>query len=138
MNKDFFRSYFYYILLKFSMITMIEKEKIKAETRALYDDSDIKTLRGLIFLTLCLKFLYTRQAIFIFSAIAPLCTAIYMYLNGFGIFILLSASLVHYLVYRITLAIAEKDGMREDYAEQVIVYQELKVILGEKKISGID
>jgi hypothetical protein len=38
------------------------------------------------------------------------------------------------LVYRITLAIAEKDGMREDYAEQVIVYQELKVILGEKKI----
>jgi len=45
---------------------------------------------------------------------------------------------VHYLVYRITLAIAEKDGMREDYAEQVIVYQELKVILGEKKISGND
>ncbi len=107
--------------------------KIQQETRELYQDAGIKTLKGLIFLTLCTRNLSTRHAIFILSAIVPFITSLYMYSMGVGLVVFPTAMVVHFFICKIAYVLAEKDGMQKDYEEQDIIYRELKVILDEKR-----
>ena len=108
--------------------------KIQQETRELYHDAGIKSLKGLIFLTLCTRNLFTRQAIFFISAIVPLFTSLYLYSVGVGLVVFPAAMVVHFCVCKIAFVLAEKDGMQKDFEEQDIIYRELKVILREKYI----
>jgi hypothetical protein len=115
------------------MITYNQKLKIQEETRNDYADAGLKTLKGLIFLTGCVRNMCTRSALFIGLAIPQFIVAIFLFYRGFGAQIFLIAGLVHFLVYTFLAAWAEKDGIKSDFEEQNIIYQELKAMLTEKQ-----
>lgn len=112
----------------------MNKVKIQTETRELYHDAGIKTLKGLIFLTLCTRNIFTKMAIFIISAIVPLFTSIFLYANGIGFIVFPTAMIVHFCICQIAFLEAEKDGMRESFEEQQVILKELRAILAEKRL----
>jgi len=115
------------------MLTYNQTLKIQEETRNDYGDAGLKTLKGLIFLTGCVRNMCTRSALFIGLAVPQSIVAFFLFYRGFGAQIFLMAGLVHFLVYAFLAAWAEKEGMRADFEEQNIIYRELKAMLAEKR-----
>jgi hypothetical protein len=115
------------------MLTYSQKLKIQEETRKDYGDAGIKALKMLIFLTVCLRGLFTRAAIFIALTISQSILATFLFYQGFGSRIFLIAIIMHFLGYTFTVAWAEQDGMQSDFEEQDIIYRELKAMLAEKR-----
>jgi cbb3-type cytochrome oxidase subunit 3 len=120
------------------MLTYSQKLKLQEETRKDYGDAGIKTLKMFIFLTVCLRSLFTRATIFIAFTITQSILATFLFYQGFGSRIFLIAIIMHFLGYTFTVAWAEKDGMRADFEEQDIIYRELKAMLAEKRNASGD
>ena len=112
----------------------MDKEKIKAETRELYHDAEIGTLKMLIFLTKCVKNLHTELAIFIISATIPLGVSIYMYSIGLSFSVFLFAMIMHFIAFKFVKYwfLVDNNPIEETYKEQKIIQEELEYILSKK------
>jgi len=116
------------------MISYSQKLKIQNETRENYGDAEVKTLKMILFLTLSLRTLFTKTAIFISLGIIPFIVCIWFLSAGASYHILWVTVCIHFLIYKLTLAWFIKDGMSDDYEEQNIIYRELKTMIDEKKL----
>lgn len=112
---------------------MVNKVKIIRETRGLYQQSEISTLKMMILLISFEKIIYTDKAIYIMTGIGPLLTSVYMYKNSGNAQIFIVAFIIHALIFPFIKKKADEDGLSEDYEEARIKCEELLAMLKEKK-----